>query len=348
MVDVTKIIAALLADTHLEEDSLEIIYKLFEQAADRCKEMGLDFIIHLGDIFDSRKGQSQDVLTTFNRILDMLQAKGVLLITFPGNHDKTSYTKEDSFLDPYKHHPALVLIKSYYMFQPEDARFRFHMIPFFADEMYREYLKNASATIVKTPGIVDILFTHVGVTGAKMNNGKEVEGISPLDFIAFDKVFIGHYHDKQILGDKFVYIGASLQHNFGETQEKGMCLLSSDLSIETLPLDFPRFITIEMPVTSITPKDIEDLKQYKDETKENIRVIITGEDKDIKAFNRKSLLDIGVAVLTKAEAIEKEEIDSRVEAFTPTTLIEEFEAFCKKNSLEVQNGIVYLNRILNG
>ena len=52
------------------------------------------------------------------------------LICIPGNHDKTDYSRKNSFLDPFKYHPSLTLIEEYNEFDLVE-NVRFHFIPYF-------------------------------------------------------------------------------------------------------------------------------------------------------------------------------------------------------------------------
>lgn len=340
-----EIAAVIITDTHLKEDNILINKSVYRQAIKFCKENGIDTIFHLSDIFNSRKSQSQEVLVDgFVEILDELQQEGITLITFPGNHDKTSYDSIKSFLDPYKHHPAFVLIDTYYKLQLT-PNITLHLLPFFSDSVYREMLNLVEITEEKRMDSFDILFTHIGVNGARMNNGQVVEGISQDDFRLFDKVFIGHYHDKQIFG-KFNYVGATIQHNYGETPDKGLTVIYNDLSWETVELDFPRYHKIEVDVDKLTNSEIEEIKRVKEKSGDNLRVILVGSEAKVKSFNKQLLLNEGISVENKVDEIVKEELVERVNPFTSATLLTAFESFCKKDKLEEEKGKKYLQKVI--
>ena len=338
-----KIIAPILTDTHLKEGNLDTNVSIFKQSVDFCSNNGLTTLYHLGDIFDSRKAQPLVVLSTFQSILDYCKVKGVNLVAIPGNHEKTDYKSVDSFLDPFRHHPSFTLIDTYFSTLLTDE-VTIHFIPFFKDEQYNEVLRTTDGFI--NNATKNILFTHIGITGAKMNNGSEVEGIAPIDFKYFDKVFIGHYHDKQIFG-KFNYVGSSIQHNYGETPDKGLTLLYSDLSFQTLELEFPKFLKLEVDINKLTPNDIQEICNEKLISNDNLRVILVGSEDKIKSFNKQIFLEKGVSVQVKIDDVVKSEIDDRVEPFTSTSILEQYEAYCKKNDIvDQQRGLNYLKKVL--
>lgn len=339
-----KIAEVILTDTHLKETNIEINKSVFEQSFQFCLENGLQNLYHLGDIFNSRKAQPLDVLQAFLDILDRAKELGLKIIIVPGNHDKTDYISRLSFLDPFATHPALDLITGFEQRCSVEG-ISISMIPFFADEQYLEWLEYAEKRKPLRDNDKRILFTHIGISGAVMNNGTVVDGIKGDLFDVYEKVFIGHYHDKQIFG-RHNYIGSTIQHNYGEDPEKGLTILYDDLTFETKVLDYPKYHKIETSVKDLTLKDIEQIKQEIETSGDNIRIILTGDKKEIDSFNKNSLLTIGASVAIKQDEISKEEVEERAEPFTSTTLMSEYERFCEKNQLEAEVGRPYLVKAL--
>lgn len=338
-------IGLFLTDTHLSEANIEIVKSIFRQAIKIALQHGLKYIYHLGDIFHSRKGQPQEILSIFDDILEEIKEAGLILVLIPGNHDKADYSSWKSFLKQYRYHPALNLIQKFGGI-PITDKIYLSLLPYFEDENYLQYLNEMQEHGSK--GKINILGTHIGVQGATMNNGMPVESsITPTHFKGFDLVLIGHYHDPQELADGVIrYIGASLQHNFGEGELKGGVFLYEDLTTEVIPFEFPKYKTFEVDVISLTTKDVQDLKKEKEETGDNIRVILTGKEADIKAYNRKGLIDAGIKVESKEDKINKQELESRIEPFDSKSLNEEFDTFCTKDNLDITVGKNYLNKAI--
>jgi exonuclease SbcD len=339
-------IALILTDTHLKEDNIYIVKSIFKQAAITAHELGIKIIDHAGDIFNSRKAQSQSVLTAFCEILDDLHLEGLTLHCVVGNHDKTDYGSADSFLDPFAEHPALQLYRTCGT-RGISNHYDLAYLSFFSDKEYIEQFNNLVEQLSPTE---TVLLTHIGIAGSVMNNGTiiESESITPSLFKDFPLTLVGHFHDSQSLADgKIRYIGASLQHNFGELLGKGATVLYDDLSTDTIPLKYPQFIRYEIAPGDITKSDIEGMKQEKEESGDNIRIVLVGKESDVKAFNKQILIDAGVSVQHKLDDIDKQELEDRVEAFNVKDLHEEFKLFCEKNKLNVKDGLVYFNRIIN-
>jgi len=344
-----KAIAVAITDTHLSDSTIELNKSIFRQAVEITIQLGLNSIEHVGDVFQSRKSQSQAVLTAFGEILDDLREHEIGLNCVVGNHDKTSYSDAKSFLDPFKHHPALDIYPycGARFTAPINipGRIGIHYASYFNDEQYIKMIQEKD----EIGGFAErnILLTHVGCTGAVMNNGTKIEStINSNLFSKYDKVFIGHYHDPQQF-DHIEYIGAAMQHNFGEGTQKGATVIYDDLSTELVPFIFPQYLTYEVDVKSMTTKDIEDLKVEKQQSQDYIRVTLKGAEKDLKAFNKTSLESIGIKVQLQQEEIKIEELEARIEPFDSKTLTEEFEVFCKKNKLNHKEGLKYFNQIVN-
>lgn len=337
-------VAVIITDTHMDEDNMDVNESIFDQALSKAEELKLDKVYHMGDIFDSRKAQPQSVLNRFAKIIDKFHDRVMWLVAIPGNHDKTDYGSVMSFIEPYRYRPGFQL-HSEVASLPGNDKVELWMIPFFADDEYVKQIEQIR--IPRNETRKQVLLTHIGVNGAVMNNGVAVTTKVTSDlFEKFDLTLIGHYHDPQHYSDKIRYVGASAQHNFGESPTKGLHILYDDLSLEFVELEGPRFVNYEIDVTQVTLKDIEEIKKEKANTKDHIRITLVGDEKDIKSFDASKLKDIGVDVKKKQNEIKQEEIESRVEAFNDTSILGAFEAFCKKNKLDHAKGSQYLSQAL--
>jgi len=89
-------------DWHLKKENIDQIKDLVMQQCELALELEVTRLVCLGDIFDSRIAQREDVLSAFGEILDTINSYGLELWAIPGNHDKTVYSSHKSFLDPFK------------------------------------------------------------------------------------------------------------------------------------------------------------------------------------------------------------------------------------------------------
>ena len=339
-------IALFITDTHLDEHNGELNESIHRQAILLAQHLGLKCVDHGGDIFNSRRSQPQVNLTAFQEILDVYAQNKIQLHATPGNHDKVDYGSYDSYLDPFQHHPSFVLHRSIDSRQLND-QVTLHYAAFIKDETYVDTLKDHITAIPTKKGCSHILLTHIGVNGAVMNNGKEiVSGISPRLFDPFHAVYVGHYHDPQSIGH-IHYFGASLQLNFGEKPDKGALILYDDLSTELVSFDFPKYITQKLSVTDkeVTPQKIKELTKIRSE-KDHVRVVLTGKEEDIKAFNSQELKDLGIKVVKEQDPLIQEEIEDAVQVFDHASLEAAFTEFCQRNQLVHEEGVKYLKKII--
>ena len=221
-----KPITVLLTDIHLKESNREQVKQLFLDAINIAKEKGLNSVVSLGDIFDSRKSQPLENLTTFSEILELFVRYDIQFYSIVGNHDKIDQSKVESYLTPYKYHPYFRLIDDLEILPFGETELIF--LPYFTEEVYRKKLDRLLPMYTEE----SILLTHIDVQGYTMNSGQVAQhGFSGSLFSKFKKVLIGHYHDCSSKGN-IEYIGSSLQHNYGETgTDKGVKILYSDGSV---------------------------------------------------------------------------------------------------------------------
>lgn len=243
-------LAVWVTDTHLKEETIEVNKLIFDQVLELCTQLQVP-LIHGGDVFTSRKGQPESVLTCFSEILEQFRLCDIRVLLIPGNHDKTSYISKDSFLNAFD--TACVVIKDYYSIDHPVTGIRFHFIPFFDEKLaYGNYLDQAIANV--RFDYKNILFTHIAVDGVKNNDGGKVTNDLSIDrFKFFDKVLVGHYHNRQAVNN-VIYTGSPYQANFGEDQEKGCTVIYDDASIQFIKLKFPTYTTfkklnVNTPVT---------------------------------------------------------------------------------------------------
>jgi len=339
-----KPLIAIITDTHLSESNIDLNIDIFRQARRYCLENNLTYLFHGGDIFHSRKSQSLSVLNTFLKILDEFTEDGIILVAIPGNHDKTDYQSTASFLDPFKNHPNFKLHKTPTFIYLNEIPIL--LFPFFSDEEYLKYFSDLSHEKVSLKDC--LVLTHIGFSGAVMNNGVSVKSISPSLFSKFKKVLVGHYHDYQEVGENIVYIGSAYQHNYGESwEDKGLTAIEENGNLKLIPLNFPKYINLEVDIDKLTPIEIREIVLEKENSIDNLRVTLMGSEEKLKSFSKKELVEGGISIQVKPTKISIEEVSSNIEPFTHSTLIEHFKEFCKKNKLEnIDKGLNYLEKAL--
>ena len=164
------------------------------------EEQGIDTVVHMGDVFDSRKSIDYQSLEWAKKVVfEPLKKYKVHAIT--GNHD--CYYKNTNNVNS----PELLLvnypnIKTYSKAQELTLdKLKILMLPWINSENYEESLNLIEKTTSK------IVMGHLEVNGFRATRGHMMEtGMDVKVFDKFDKVFSGHFHTRSENG-KIFYLG---------------------------------------------------------------------------------------------------------------------------------------------
>ena len=267
--------ALLFTDTHLSDATIETNKKVFAKASSLFKELNCDYLFHLGDIFTARSGQSLNVLTSFRSLLDTLPTP---LYVVAGNHDKVSQESERSYLDVFSFHSNIKVCSSVQEIVPS-----VWVLPYFKEnsvimQEQLDRLRTASG----------ILLAHVGI---EEYFGFESQ-LKTRFFKNFDRVYIGHYHDRKFLKPNIQYIGSSYQVNgYGEDLEKGFLYLEDGKETFIKFEDYPQYSTIYVKASQF--------KGIPDFVTEHKRLVLEGTKEEILAIDRASIVNKGVELRVK-------------------------------------------------
>ena len=339
-------------DWHIKDDNADIIFDLVKQQCEIAKELKVDNLMCLGDVFNSRKSQTLKVLNTFRRILDMIDDYNLKLIVISGNHDKTSYENKESFLDSFRHHPAIFLIDMVGAIPFKEHNLHLHFMPFFKEDVwedqFNEYIKGyLGLTGDKQLEGINIFCSHIAITGSRNNDGKRVESnISHKSFRHFDKVLLGHYHDSQKIGKNIYHIPSIQQNNFGEDEDKGFTILYSDGSHETVNSKFKPYIKVKIDLDEVDKKGVNKMiEDYSKETgSKNVRFVLSGSEDKLKSVNKELIRSVGIDVKTENKDVEivEEFDDIEIKRYDEASILDEFGMFCEEFDKDYKEGIKYL------
>lgn len=347
-----EVLATFSTDWHIKDDNVDQIIDLVIQQCELNKKLKCSYIICLGDVFNSRKSQTLLVLNTFGKILDIVDSYEMHLWCIPGNHDKTSYESEESFLDQFRYHPCFKLINKAGGLPFKDEKVFLHFLPFFSNELwlekYEEFMDYMGVGEFK-PDDKHILCSHIAIQGSRNNDGTKVESsIKPSMFKSFYKVFLGHYHNQQQIGQNVFHLPSLQQNNFGEEEDKGFTVLYEDGSHELVHSKFKKFIKVNIDLSETSTKELNEyINEYqKDTQNSHIRFIIEGEEEVLKSLSKEKFLQAGIDIKTKSNEIGiVEEFDTvDLNKYTEESILDEFKEFCEERELDFNEGIKYLNK----
>ena len=201
------------------------IAKTFREAVSYTKTNGCEAMFVLGDIFHTRGNISVPVYNAVYRLFREATSSGVSLFLYPGNHDfvdlRAMHTKH-SLHSLFMYGSVCTLVD-----QPtlvETDSFAVGIIPFSMDldaiTLASQQLYPSASKLLRPNTKQTALMLHHSVNGAvtgphewQMPNRLNVADLNQ----SWDHIFSGHYHKHQNV-DKLVYVGAPLQHDFGERE----------------------------------------------------------------------------------------------------------------------------------
>ena len=346
-------IAVLMTDTHADEDNLELIDNIFQQAIQLSNDVGVRYIFHAGDFFKSRSKQSIECLLGMKETFSRFSKNDKIMFCIHGNHDKRDQNSAKGYMNLYKDRN----VKLFEKFGVEIiGNVMFCMISFFPEgesflDVYTELLTHIQDNYqqrVDKEKLIKVLICHASINGVRNNDGTTVEGDVEVDFFEyFDRVFVGHYHDRQKINNKIIYVGSTHQANYGEDEYKGFTVIYSDGSYKFHNAKFPLFIHEKIHVD-----DREEIQNFIKEhigSNNNIRLTLVGSKEQVDSI-QKSIKAESIDV--RYESIEDSLINSVEDLnistnITKTGLMNHWINYCKLNSVDNDLKIIGMKKFKN-
>ena len=340
----------LLNDIHISKDNIPAFKANWQEAIDICRKMDVKEIAIGGDLFFSRAAQTLDVLLAVHDALLTAAEHGIHVTIAEGNHDKVNQENERGYCHVFDQH-SNVLVCDEYVSLPlgDDCRFVLHMMGYFPEDgsfcTRLDRLKEEALD----PKRLNFLYIHEGINGALAQpNDKELPAKI---FEDFDKVFVGHYHNRTIIDNtRIEYIGSSRQHNFGEDEEKGDTVIYTDGSHEFIKNKVnTRYRVIDVSAERAGLHLMDELREIDADGRYKVKVRVHAPQAAMKSVDKAALLDAGA---TKVELIADDEevlevaASSLFEKFDSHRIRETYEEFCREKQIDdVAIGLEYLSKI---
>ena len=340
----------LLNDIHISKDNIPAFKANWQEAIDICRKMDVKEIAIGGDLFFSRAAQTLDVLLAVHDALLTAAEHGIHVTIAEGNHDKVNQENERGYCHVFDQH-SNVLVCDEYVSLPlgDDCRFVLHMMGYFPEDgsfcTRLDRLKEEALDQKR----LNFLYIHEGINGALAQpNDKELPAKI---FEDFDKVFVGHYHNRTIIDKtRIEYIGSSRQHNFGEDEEKGYTVIYTDGSHEFIKNKVnTRYRVIDVAAERAGLNLMDELREIDADGRYKVKVRVHAPQAAMKSVDKAALLDAGA---TKVELIADDEemlevaASSLFEKFDSHRIRETYEEFCREKQIDdVAIGLEYLSKI---
>ena len=327
---------AIITDTHYgARKGSKHIHEYFEKFYTdiffpSLEEHGIDTIIHMGDIFDSRKSIDLQTLEWSKRVaFEPLKKYKVYAIV--GNHD--CYYKNTNFVNS----PELLLqnypnIKLYSKAtEIKVGKRKILMLPWINSENYDSSLEILKKTTSK------VVMGHLEVNGFRATRGHMMEtGMDVNIFDKFERVFSGHFHTRSNDG-KIFYLGNPYEMFWNDVNDpRGFHIFDTETLTHT-PINNPYKLFYNVYYED-TPHQTFDATEYHNKI---VKVIVRKKTKP-KMFEKflDKLYSVGVQELKIIENFdiqESEDFDIDEEENTISILnryIEESEFDLDKNIIK--------------
>ena len=282
-------------------DYFELFYK--NVFFPTLEEHEIKTVIHMGDVFDSRKSIDYQSLEWSKRVVfDPLKKYEVHMLV--GNHD--CYFKDSNHVNS----PELLLqdysnIKTYS--SPTNTKIGgidITLIPWICSDNYDETLKVIQKSNAK------IAMGHLELRGFYVNKNLVMDdhGMDSTIFSKFEKVFSGHYHTRSDNG-KIFYLGNPYEMYWTDVNDiRGFHIFDTETLIHT-PVNNPYKLFYNIYYDD-TPYQTFDASKYSNKI---VKVIVRKKSKP-KSFEKfiDNLYKIGVQDLKIVENFEIKENDDFV------------------------------------
>jgi len=214
----------------------------------------VDVVLFAGDMFHIRSSLN---VITFNLTYDAtakIRMACKKLGLMPGNHDQVSRDGSNHALFSFGAFATVMDKPGWHHFEAQGSKLHVLAIPYTADsDAVRDIVERNAHT--RFGGGPRILLGHFGVDGGIVGSNfvledKNLIGVDDLKPDRFNQVFLGHYHKHQQLAPNVQYVGATMQHNWGDTGDTRGCLIwDTDVNVvKHVPLPHsPQFVKIANP-----------------------------------------------------------------------------------------------------
>ncbi|KAA6302890.1 MAG: Nuclease SbcCD subunit D [Candidatus Ordinivivax streblomastigis] len=341
----------LLNDIHISKDNIPEFTANWMEALSVCDRMNIDTLVLGGDLFQSRSAQTLDVLLAIHDALLAASKRDIKVILANGNHDKVNQESIRGYCHVFDRYENVTVVDDFLSVDNPEWAFILHVIPYFPENgSFTEKLGALVAGGLDKERL-NYLYIHEGINGALAHSSENE--LPAHIFGSFDRIFVGHYHDRIIIkGTNIEYIGSSRQHNFGEDEEKGYTVLYTDgTQIFVKNNVNTRYQVMDVPVEKVDIHLADRLEEIKADGRYRVKVRVHASSAKASGIDKGKLLDAGaskVEIVTEEVEITENLSSGLFEKFDNRKIRKNYEQFCREKEIEnVALGLSYLSKIEN-
>lgn len=334
----------LLNDIHISKDNIPDFSLNWNEALSVCKRMNIHTIVLGGDLFFSRASQTLDVLLSVHDALLTARSMNIDVILANGNHDLVNQEALRGYCHIFDQHDNVLVIDEYHTLSNPEWSFSLHVIPYFPEDgSFIEKLNEVKENEFNINKL-NYLYIHEGINGAL---SRPADKELPANIFGdFDKVFVGHYHNRCKVAPHIEYIGSSRQHNFGEDEEKGYTILYTDGTAEFIKNRAnQRYMVLDIPEDKVDIHLTDRLEEIKEDGRYKVKVRVHTGEAGTSAIDKSKLLEAGAAkvevVTEELHAIQTTET-GLFEKFDGGKIRDNYRQFCTEKGINDELGLSYL------
>jgi len=228
-------------------DAISIIKQVQQVAID----VNADAVLFGGDMFHIRRQVATKVFNAvFEAVADFAITK-IPLLFIHGNHDQADKQGNDHSVYAFRLFCTVVDEPGWVSLTGKSGeRYAIMAVPYTENI---EHLRDVVSQPYSLPDVHKIFLGHLGIQGARIGADFVYENphdpqANDLSIDNFDVGFLGHYHEYQNIAGNFWYVGAPMQHTWGDAQDKGRGCIVYDTDSgehERIELQSPKFVVMD-------------------------------------------------------------------------------------------------------
>lgn len=341
-------LALLITDCHCGKETVGDFLINWDEAIELCFSQKIRTILFLGDLVLSRSAQSLDILLAIHDVLEKCQTCGIQVIMINGNHCKVNQEASRGYCNVFDSFDNVRVISEWGEVRLSES-LGIGMISYFPEDgSFVQKLEEMETYLFALPYPKKILMIHEGIRGGL---SRSTDDELPADiFSHWDKVLVGHYHNRNKVDDNIFYIGSSRQSNFGEDEEKGYTLLYPDGSVRFIKNQVNiRFQVIDVPIEKVDIHLSDRLEEIKEDGRYRVKVRVHSSAAKASGLDKEKLISAGankVEMVTEDLDVIKTTETSLFEKYDNQKIKDSYGIFCQEKEIEdTEFGLTYLSKI---
>ena len=262
--------ALVVGDVHVKTSNIALIQQLNKWICSLVVSESPDVVILLGDILDYHE---KVLIPCLNTAYDMIRsiAELVPVYVLVGNHDYISnmqFMTDCHWMNAMKAWTNVMIVDKAIMREMNGETVV--LCPYLPPGRFNDALATLDGA-----SRADVIFCHQEFRGADLGVVKSIVGdVYDLGALCVS----GHIHDNQTIG-RVYYVGAPLQHAFGEKDKRVVCIVDNK-AVREISVPFGRKKSVLLA--------FDEASAFKPEPGTDTRVILSGTVSECKAFKKTS------------------------------------------------------------